>query len=119
MRLLLTLLAALAFVMGPVAALAAPAPCSASNTTAAVKSSPAGAHQVMAAQPGDPCCDHPSGHDGGCAWTCAAAATLAIAPADVSVQPVLLPRSIPLSAPVVWVRLHDPGGLERPPKSIA
>ena len=126
MRRVLAFLVAVALLVSPVTAAAAQSACGHDGTTAMAgmdmpampMSAASGSHGAK----GDPCCDptgkqhHPTQKS--CAQACAAACALAVAlPATVDGVELAYAHAPFVGAPPLSVRTHDPGGLERPPKS--
>ena len=124
---MLAFLAVVALLVVPVTAAAAQAACGHGDTTAMAgmdmadmpMPAAAGSHRAK----GDPCCDpagkrHPPTQKS-CAQACAAACAVTVGlPALLDGAGPAYARAPFVGAPPLSVRTHDPGGLERPPKSI-
>ena len=118
MRVLFTLLAVLALAVSPVAAVAAKADCDQDSLSMMAGSAHVDAQQTS----GDPCCDHDGQggpNDKTCAQICAAAGSVAVAPAISTADVIFAPTQAPL-APALSVprRPFEPSALRRPPKAM-
>ena len=126
MRRVLAFLAVVALLVSPVTAAAAQVACGHDDATA-MAGMDVPAMPIIATGPhgakGDPCCD-PAGkqrqphHQKSCVQACAAACAVAVAlPATLDGAELAYAHAHFVGAPPVSVHGHDPGGLERPPKS--
>ena len=125
MRFVLTLLAVLAMLAGPVAASAAQVACDGAATKPmAGMDTPAAnvTHVNVDKTTADPCCNHSGDHkmsDRNCAQTCATTCAVGAAPPlspTAATFVVAIARLTP--AALNFVRAYQPSGLKRPPKSI-
>ena len=126
MRIVFAFLAVMALLVSPVAAAGAQAACGqAANSVPGMglTSMPGMNGAVLKTSGGDPCCDHSAKHSKtpglSCAQACAAtcAVAVALAPPLKAVEFVSVQAAVPTPR-AAFIRLYEPQGLKRPPKSM-